>query len=232
MISNVNIRAAGVALFLALGALISVSASTLAGNALSVGPYRPGDIAHFTFRFVGKFGQPKDEIASDQIVINWRMHDAVMVTARPAKPASLAGRRDSRGTIVVAKPKTQTGDLVNDYNTIVGLTENARPGLKAGDTWNALLRVRLSPKVSTTVPVVVRVVAFGGGSIVLEAHGQKDGLLFYKGFTFPYNDQLQMRATFTSDGYFRSADFLSTEATNMGQGPTISYTWHFAAAPK
>jgi hypothetical protein len=212
-----------------LGVASAANAAGPAPTNLSLMPLKAGQTANFAFSFDGKFGQPQDEIVDDHFAIRLEPSDAVTVTTAVLKPTSLSGKRASDGQITVTDQATPAGDLIVDYNTIVLFTQHAPKSFQPGDTWASHFLVRTSPDSTLDTPVKITVKSANASAITLDADGAGSGTLYFKGFTFPIDVNVHASATFGADGAFRFADFAAKELTQMGAGPTISYSWRVAA---
>lgn len=194
------------------------------GNPFALAPLHPGEQAAYDLAFVGKFGQPKDEIVDSRFSIALSKASDVTVSLHGPKPSSTQGTVAADGTIVVDK-KAAVSDLVTDYNSVVMIVRGAAPEAAVASTWHSTIPVRTSPASWANVPVDVRVVSNDAKGVTIEAGGSKEDILYYNGFTMPVTVSAKLVAVFDANKRFRYADFSDSEVV---QNLTVSYTWRLA----
>lgn len=202
----------------------SVAAATTTANQLSLAPLHVGERADYDLAFVGKFGQPKDEIVDSKFSIELSKPTEALVRVNGTKPSSARGTVAPDGTITVDKG-VPASDLVVDYNSVVTIAKDAPAGLATGAVWHSTIPVRTSPKSWANVPVDVHIVSSDAKGVTLEATGSKEDILYYNGFTMPVTVSAKLTAAYDQSKHFRYADFSDNEVV---QNLTVSYTWRLA----
>jgi hypothetical protein len=205
----------------------TLPALATASPQMGVQPRSAGEHAAFTFAFEGKFGPANHEFFADNVAFRLDGAD-VIVTGEKSTPHVLTVKRGSDGQLGLSKDESQLGDLLYDYNAIVKIAAQMPRVPATGAAWKTEIPVRVSPDTWADIPVDVHVVDTANGGATLDATGQKESTLFFKGFTFPIDVTVHVTESFGADGRLGSATFNADELTQGGMGPKVSYNWKLA----